>query len=126
MPFVVLRFRLQHLHAQRVHPLGEGAGRDFGRDLRGRSLEQTLLRLRRRQHLDAHVHSALLWLRPQDQEILLQVSFSKHIWCKKLLFILRFFTRPRNLISFEVEIKVNLYSSSSACFSKSSLSPLRP
>jgi hypothetical protein len=45
---------------------------DFVGEVRGRTLVEAILRLRRRQHLDADLHGSVLWLR--ERNLLLQVS----------------------------------------------------
>ena len=52
----------------------DGGGGDPGCGLRGRRVAQTLLRLRRGEHLDDDLHRTLLWVQSQDQHVLLQVS----------------------------------------------------
>lgn len=48
--------------------------RDFVGEVRGRKVVEALLRLRRRQHLDAHLHRPVFRLR--ERNLLLQVSKS--------------------------------------------------
>ena len=69
--------RLPHVQAQRhdAHPPRDGHHPD--RLLRGRRVDQALLRLRRREHLDDDLHSAIL--RVQERQIFLQVSLFKLI-----------------------------------------------
>ena len=54
-------------------------GGDTGGGLRGRGVAQAVLRLRRRQHLDDDLHRPLLWIRPHQERVLLQVRLQPYI-----------------------------------------------
>ena len=61
--FLFYPHSVPHVHGQRDHAYAALRRRNTQRHVRGRQVEQTLFRLRRRQHLDDDLHGALLRLR---------------------------------------------------------------
>lgn len=103
--------RLQHLHLQWKCSQRESPRRDFVSAVRRRKMVKTLLRLWRRQHLDAHLHRSVLRL--SEQHILLQVSTSvveiftnyKPERCPLVISVLFRFTLPSKKIFANYKLK---------------------
>ena len=84
--------RLRHVPVQLDGVQGAGSGGLVTFRVRGRTLEQTVLRLRRWGHLDDDLHRTILRIQPRDGAVPFQVSTRLFFYIRvhpHLLFIRR-------------------------------------